>query len=236
LVGIFAEDQSLNHLADLSCVRELRALGGGWQRIDVEQLQRCLGQAAADARRLFGDAAKALHTGARFDLAQGQIGEAIRSQSLPDDIIAVIEPKNPAERVTHQFQQLLDMALSAPAAALLVPSRISRRKGPVVAVATAEDDASIRAALKVAESSREKLLVLAPPDIDQTSLTRLAASHGVDVSRRPIRGGDIDALELASLLALTGERFMVLSRSSNTRLPSRLAFERGVPVLVTEPN
>lgn len=234
LIGVFAEDEGLIDLAALPCVRELRFLGGGWHRVDAEQFERRSSQAAADARRLFGDAAKALRVGARFDLAKGKIGDAVGSQSTPDDIIVVIEPRNPVERVTHQFRQLMDVALNAPAAALLIPSHISRRKGPIVAVATSEHDPSIQAALRVAKSIQEKLLVLAPPDAAE-ALARLAAVSSVPVDRRPIRSGEVGALELGSLLAPTGERFVVLSRGADVRLPSQLAFGRGVPVLVTGP-
>jgi hypothetical protein len=235
IVGLFVEDESLTKLAALSCVRELRSLGGGWQHIDAVQLAQGTGQAAVEARRFFEETAKALHVGARFNLAKGAMADIIGSQSTVDDIIAIIEPKNPAERVTHQYRQLMDVAFNAPAACLLVPSRISRQKGPIVAIATSEHDSSIQAALRLAETSHEKLLVLAPPDADVDLLARLAATTNVPIDRRTIQRVDFGVPELSSLLTMTRERFVVLSRGADARFPSRLAAERAVPVLVTEP-
>jgi hypothetical protein len=233
LVGIFAEDESLIDLALLPCVREFRLAGGGWHRLDVEQLARSSSQAAADARRLFADAAKILRGAARLDVIKGHIAEAIGLQSAPSDIIVVIEPTNPAERVTHQFRQFMDMALSAPTAALLVPSRITRRKGPVVAIAASERDASIQVGLKVAEAAREKLLVLSPNIVDETLSARLSPTGAVRVDLRLLPTIEIGLAELESALAIAGERLLVMSRGSNKLFPSRLASERGVPVLVT---
>jgi len=235
LVGVFAEDEGLLHLAALPCVREFRSLGEGWHRVDAGQLERGSIQAAADAHRLFLEAAKTLRVGTRFDHAKGQISDAIGSQSTSEDIIVVIEPRNPAERVTYQFRQLMDVALTAQAAALLVPSRISRRKGPIVAVATGEHDPSIQAALRVAKSVQERLLIVTPADTDQATLTQLAAESGVAVDRRILPGEGLGTLEMTSILGRTEERLVVLNRGANARLPFQWAFERGVPVLVTAP-
>lgn len=232
LVGVFAADEDLRDIAALSCVREFRA-SGDWHRIDAGQLERGSGQAEAQARRLFADAAKATRKGARFDLVKGQIGEAIGPQSAPDDIIVVIEPRNPAERVTYQFTRFLDTAFSSPAAVLLVPSRVVRRSGPIIAVATHELDPCISSALTMAEASHEKLLILAP-GADARPLSQLVATSSVPVEQRPIRPGATLA-ELNSFLMQTAERFVVTGRAVDTRFASQLAAARGVPVLVTEP-
>ncbi len=234
LVGVFAVNEDLVDIAAISCVRELHP-SGVWHRLDAEQLQRGSNRAAADARRLFDQALRAVRLGGSFDLAKGQIGDAISSRSMPDDIVVVIEPKNPVERVTYQFQELLNAALRAPTATLLIPSHVVRRRGPIVAVATSEHDSSIRAALKMAEASHEKLLVLMPPDADAELLLRLAATTDIPVDRKMIQRADLEVPELSALLTMTGERFVVISRGADARLPSRLAAERAVPVLVTEP-
>jgi hypothetical protein len=231
LLGIFAQDEKLVDLALLPCVREFRIAGDGWHRLDVKQLEENSIQAAADARRLFANAAKALRGGARLDLVKGQIGEIIGMRSMPDDIIVVIEPKNPAERVTLQFRRFIDMALSAPTATLLIPSRIIRRKGPVVAIAANEGDLSIPVGLRVAEAAREKLLVLTPDVTDDTFLARPPSTAAVEYRLLP--ASEVGLAELASALALAGERLLVMGRGSNNLFPSQVAFERGIPVLVT---
>ncbi len=235
IVGLYVEDENLTGLSALSCVRELRSLGGGWHPIDAAQLAQGRGQAAADARRLFEEAAKALRVGTRFNLVKGTMAEIIGSQSTVDDIIAIIEPKNPAERVTYQYRQLMDVAFNAPSATLLVPSHISRRTGPIVAVAASGQDPSIHAALGIATSIKERLIVLAPPDANKEAMARLAGAGGVSVDWRPLPGGIIGVPELAFLLSRTSERFVVVSRGrADDWGPSQLASGRGVPVLVTE--
>jgi hypothetical protein len=233
LVGLFAEDERLTDLALLPCVREFRLAGDGWHPLDVKQLEQSSSQAAADARRLFDDAAKGLRGAGRVDFIKGQIGEAMGLQAMPDDIIAVIEPKNPAERVTHQFRRFMEMALSAPTAALLIPSRISRRKGPVVAIALNERDASIHVGLRVAEAARERLLVLTTDITDETVSARPSPMGAIHIDQRLLSTTEIGLAELATALPIAGERLVVMSRGSNNLFPSQLAFERGVPVLVT---
>jgi hypothetical protein len=233
LIGIFAEDEGLIDLALLPCVREFRLSSDGWHRLDVEQLARSSSQAAAEARRLFGDAAKSLRIAARFDLVKGQIDKAVGSQANPNDIIVVIEPKSAAERVSYQFRQFVHMALNAPAAALLVPSRISRHKGPVVAIAASQHDLSIQVGLKVAETVREKLLVLAPKGSGEALSARFPTTGAVHVDQRTLPSTEVGPAELGSVLANAGERLLVMSPGADHLFPSRLASERGVPVLVT---
>jgi hypothetical protein len=232
LVGVFAEEQGLIDLALLPCVREFRIFGDGWHRLDAAQLAQRSSAAAAEARRLFVDVAKALRIGARFDLVKGPIWDAVGSQSMPDDIVAIIEPQNPAERVTYQFTQFIETALHAQAGVLLVPSRIRRRTGPVVAIAESEHDMSVQVGLRVAQAVREKLLVLAPVVAEEPA-GRPVGPGDVAVERRSLRGGKIGLAELGSILAIAGERLVVLGRGVDTRLPFQLASERGVPVLVT---
>jgi hypothetical protein len=235
LVGLFVEDQSMARLADLPCVRELRSFGGGWHPIDAALLAHGAAHRAREARRLFEAVAKTLRVGTRFDLARGSVSDAIASQSSVSDIIVVIEPKNPAERVTHQFVQFLDVALNARSAVLLVPSRLSRRKGPVVAVAQNERDSSIGAAARIAHSLKEQLIVLAPPDLDEAAIARLAGMGAASVDRISLGRGRTGAGELATQLSRVSERFLVLSRAmANQNLPTQLASGRGVPVLVAE--
>jgi hypothetical protein len=232
LIGIFAEDEGLIELAHLPCVREFRLSGNGWHRLDVEQLARSSTQAAADARRLFRDAARSLRVAARFDLVKGQIDKAIGALTNPDDIIVVIEPKNAAERVSYQFRRFVGMALNSPAAALLVPSRIRRSTGPVVAIAVSEGDVSIQVGLRLAETVHDKLLVLAPNVADEALSARFPTTSA-RVDRRSLPASEIGAAELAAVLAADGERLVVMSRGADNLFPSRLASERGVPVLVT---
>jgi hypothetical protein len=233
VVGMYIEDESLANLAALPCVRELQLLGGGWRPIDAAELARGSAQQAVDARRLFQEAAGRSRASASFNLAKGSMAEVIASQSNTDDIIVVIEPKNPAERVTHQFRQLMDVAFNAPVSLLIVPSRLARQSGPVVAIATSEHDPSIRTALAIATTTKERLIIAAPPQFKgELMLSTHVGNVPVD---RLVLATPTDGAELASALAHIKERFMVLSRDGFDHLmPPQLASGRGVPVLVME--
>lgn len=236
VVGLFVHDESLTGLAQLSCVREFRALGGGWQPLDAAQLSRGLIQAAAEAQRRFLELTKSLRVAAQFDLAKGTIADVIAAQSHASDIIAIIEPRNPAERVTHQFMQMVEVALRAPAAVLLVPSKIRRQSGPIVAIAADERDPSIRAAARIAAATKERMIVLVPAGIEKSAVTARAGSADVIVNRLPFPAGTMDPNALTAMLSRIDERLVVLSRElAEQRLLPQLAASQGVPVLVTEP-
>jgi hypothetical protein len=232
LVGLFTADESLDQLASLPFAREFRH-SGGWHPIDALVMEQSSGRAAAEARRLFREAVTGRPATAHFDMARGSIAESIGIRSGPDDIVAVIEPMNPAERVTLQFSQLLEAAFAAPSATLLIPSRVIRHAGPVVAIATGAGDSCIGAALRVAEMSHERLLLLVLPDADALAQTAITAR--VPVEKRRLLQRESGVPDLNSSLAFAGERLVVLSRGEDTSLLTRLAFQRSVPVLVTEP-
>lgn len=232
LVGIFAEDNSLTDLAVLPCVREFQLSGEGWRRLDARQMELSAMHMAAEARRLFGEAVKALRVSARFDLVKGSVDKIVFSQAIAGDILVVIEPRDPAERFTHQFKQLLNAALSDSTSTLFIPSRITRRTGPIVTIAGSRHDQSIKAGLALAKAMQERLIVLAPNHTDELP-EALSPADTVRVEKRSMPSRHAGLLEIESLLALTSERLVVLSRGMDGGLAPQLAFERGVPVLLT---
>jgi hypothetical protein len=80
LVGMFVEDRSLINIANLPCVRELRALGGGWQPIEIGQFTTELEHAAATAHRLFSKIARNcnIETSFRAEKDQRRTSSALR--------------------------------------------------------------------------------------------------------------------------------------------------------------
>ena len=79
LVAMFVEDRSLIDIAGLPCVRELRALGGGWQPIEIGQLTAELEHAAATAHRLFADIARNCSVETSFRVEKGSAADVIGS-------------------------------------------------------------------------------------------------------------------------------------------------------------
>lgn len=232
LVGFFAEDNSLTDLAVLPCVREFQLSGEGWQRLNARQLELEVTQMAAEARRLFGEAVKTSRVGTRFDLVKGGVAEVIASQAIAGDILVVIEPQNPAERFTHQFKQLLNAALTETTSTLIIPHRIARRAGPIVAIAESARHQSVKVGLALAKAMQERLIVLAPGHASDVP-EALPPASTVPVERRLMSSRHAGLLEIVSFLALTSERLVVLSRGMDGALAPQLAFERGVPVLLT---
>jgi len=234
LMAAFIEDISLSEVAGLPCVRELRPLGGGWRPIDIGQLARELENAAEAARRDFEHLARSCRCETSFSFARGSIAEVIHSLTTAEDIIVVIEPRNPAERVTQQFIRLVEAAFQAAAAVMIVPHRVLRTAGPVVAIAATRADPSIRVGLAIAAAANERLIVLGALDADaQAAIREQAEAVGVEIMPTP--QPPFSASALAARLARLNERLVVMTRGACAdAVPPAIAAQRGIPVLVIE--
>lgn len=178
LAATFVEDATLLGVAELPYVRELRSLGGGWQQISLEQLEHDIARSAAAARRLFDEVTQLCNIETSFSLVRGSAANVLPSQATAEDILVIVEPRNPSERVTQQFTELLAAAFSAVAAVMIVPSRIARARGPIVAVAADPDDPSIAKAIGIAAAARERLIMVPVKNFGSSSMfaERVAAA------------------------------------------------------------
>jgi hypothetical protein len=231
VVATFVQDADLVDVAALPCVRELRPLGGGWHPIEGPQLVRQLDRAAATAQRLFHDAVRAIRIESSFNVARGPVEDTMGSAAAADDIIVIIEPRNPAERVTQQFSRLVDAAFGASVAVMVVPSRILRTAGPIAAVISGPDDPSIRTALAIAAAAKEKVIALGSNACE--SIAELADAAGVRVEAGPDIQEPLDVSTLLTQLSRLNERLLVMSRGAvgDRRAPT-LASLRGIPILL----
>jgi hypothetical protein len=239
LLGLFLEDTSLRDLASIPFSREFRSLGGGWHTIDIDQLSHDFELAARGIERKFVGAAKRLLTGYQFEVARGPMAQTFTTLSRIDDIVMIVEPQSPAERATQQFSWLLEAAFQAVAAVMLVPSNIARAKGPVVAIATSQDDSSIDAAAAIALAAKEELVIIEADgdEIDDTRLRKLAAGTDLIIKRVAAdRPGLADPAACAHAFRQIQERLIVMTRGALAdRTVSAIAAARQVPVLVVEP-
>lgn len=238
LLGLFLEDSSLRDLAAIPFAREIRSLGGGWHRLDTEQLSHDLDLAARNAERTFAEVAKRLQIKCQFEVVRGGMAQSIAALSRTDDIVMVAEPISAADRTTGQFQWLVEAAFQSAAAVLLVPTQIARNTGPVVAIATSADDPSLRAAALVANAAREKLVIL---DVDKIGANDPGVEHLADslgltieyIAADGIRLSDSDAC--ARAFRGLQERLIVMTRDALAhRMATSIASSRHVPVLVIE--
>jgi hypothetical protein len=238
LVATFVEDESLTNIAGLPFARELRMLGGGWQPIEMEKLAAEMAGTAATAQRVFADVVQHCSIETSFSLAKGSPAAVIGSIATSEDIIVVIEPRNPAERFTQQFTELVAAAFRANASVMIIPNRISRSTGPVVAVAVGPEDPSIPAALGIAAAAREKLIIVSRSDeFELTSeLSRLIESSDVKTEIAQSRRRAVNASMLAADLHGLNERLLVVTRGTiaDAEVPA-LASLRSVPVVIVEP-
>jgi hypothetical protein len=235
LLGLFVRDEHLREIATSLGSREICVPGGEWQSLDVTRLETELRYAPATARRLFHAAVKSPHSGIRFDEADGPLADVIASKSPSEDIVVVIAPQNPAERLTYQFLHLVESAFSAPTAVLLVPSGAAPRTEEVVVIAERAGDPSLAAALNVAASAKTRLTVISPPEVDRSALLE-AAERGIAVEHRTMAPACFRLPETFGSPHRTNDRLIVLTRRpADERLLPRLSSELRIPILVTEP-
>lgn len=238
LLGLFLEDRSLRELAGIPFAREFQPLGGGWQPFDLDRLAYDLEVAARGVERSFTEAVKNLARHSQFEVMRGSVSEVLTSASTAGDIVMIVEPTSAAERVSAQFSALVEAAFRSAAAVMLVPPRIARNSGPIVAIATRPNDPSIATAAAIAGAAKETLVVLDTGDQirDDRQLSQLAADTGVAIRRVAAAGLSPDPAACLDALRPLRERLLVMTRVPFDRgLASAIAAGRQVPVLVIEP-
>ncbi len=236
LLATFVAESSLHGLAGLSAVRELRTLDQGWQAIDAVQIARDIDHATSIARRRFAKTVSSRSITTSFDVVTG--AEAMGALIRADDIVAIIEPSHPGESITRQFTSLLDAALETASGILVVPRRIAHAVGPIMALATGPDDASIRVALEIAGALKERLiLVTRLGALLSAEILADAKRLGVQVERIAANEPVADARSLLLSSSRMKERLRVLTRSPLSDDVSRLfSMLHEVPLLVVQPD
>lgn len=233
--GLFVQETSLFDAASLPFCREFKILGGEWRPFESRQLAQELEALARRAQRTLNEAARNLQTACRFEVVRGSMAESIAAASSAEDIVLLAEPAGAAEYSTQSFAEL-NAAFQSAAAVLLVPRRLVRTRGAVVAIASAADDPSIAAARAIALAAREDLIIveLSP------SAGHASASPGRTTleTRSPhltaAADGPKSVRSIDSALRHVRERLIVMTRKDD-EVPSALATMRQVPVLVIEP-
>jgi hypothetical protein len=238
LAGTFVEDATLFDIAGLPCVRELRPLEGGWRPISLTQLAREIEHTAATARRLFDKATRLCTVETSFSLVRGAAADVLAAQTTAEDILVIVEPKSPGERVTRQFTELLAAAFRAAAAVMIVPSHIARASGPIVAIAANRDDPSISAPLDIAAAADELLIIVPLSGFSSSKLlAERAAATGVRLKIAPARPRKFDQPALAGNIVSLKPRLITVSRGTlDDAGDASLASSCAVPVLVIEPD
>ncbi len=184
LTGVFIEDAALLGLAGYSFARELRLPGHQWHALDPGRIAEELRAASDAARRRLDAQCAPLGIRGLFEVVRGDPGASVAALSGTSDIVVLVEPATPSERLARAFPRSWQSALRSAASVLLVPPRIARYRGPVAAVVTRADNPALATAAAIAVAAGEHLLLLLPPGEDwKASAVAGARAAGLPVGR-----------------------------------------------------
>jgi hypothetical protein len=230
LLAAFIADAALLDLAEFPAMRELRLLDQQWQPLDVARIARDLEETANLARRRFDEivGSRTIKTG--FDVFAR--AELMVSRIEAGDIVTIIEPSHPGESITRQFTALFDAAFETAAAILVIPRRIVRTSGPIMALAGGPEDPSIRIALEIAAALKERLIVVAPPGVPlPPDIAADAQQLAVPVEQL---AGNANAPSPLPSSSRSGERLRVITRRLLGDASQLFSMLQGVPLLVLD--
>jgi hypothetical protein len=236
--ALMIEDGSSEILAALPFAREYVTGSAVWRDIGSHDVAARRETAERRARALFAEVAGAqaiagglqtLRSSAAGDLARAIAGY---------DIVVLAAPEQVGEWMMLPFSALADAALHATTAALIVPPRILRRRGPVAAVLDSHDGMAVELAGRIASAANESLVLLAA-GIDDVARDVESLANRANVPPERLRILDIDGAGLDTItrtLSAINERILVIGRKfmpqPGLETLLRLATSRGVPLLI----
>jgi hypothetical protein len=178
LIGSFVEGIEGEKLASLA-LREFRP-SQGWQPIEISRLAHDLNVVAQQIQQDFEQIVRKYARTGHFDFLRVAQQGALFERLQPTDILALLEPSYPLERITHQFTDLVRTALEGKSALMLVPKEPTG-EGPLVAIISGLDDPALAMALSVAATAREPLIVMLRDGGNRSIVSRLAQETSVSV-------------------------------------------------------
>jgi hypothetical protein len=240
LLGLYVEDEAVHALAALPFAREFRLPAHEWGAIDAGRMAGEFRAAAMGAQRRLIRTAAAFGVSQAFEALRGDPTASLTARSRPGDIVVFAEPRGAGDRNSRSFIRLWQAALSSPAAVLLVPVRLSRRRGPVAAAVARADDPALRTAAGIARAAGEDLLLLIPARGHPTRAEAVAAARALGLAERTIHTRVLPSRSAEGILhalADCPERMLVVERrllaGSDEELFA-IAARCGVPVLLLD--
>lgn len=239
LLGIFVEDEAVHALAGLPFAREFKLPAHEWGAIEADRIAAEFRYAAMSAQRMLLRTAEALGVTSAFEVLRGDPTTSVTLRSRPGDIVVFAEPRV-AERSTRSFARLWRAALNSPASLLLIPFRLSQRRGSVAAVVTRRADPVLRTAARIASAAGEDLLLLIPARGRSLAEEAIATAKSLGLAHRRVGTRTLPVASTEGILhalADCPERIVVLDRTALTGSDEAvfaLAARCGVPVLIVE--
>lgn len=237
LIGLFIDDVALRHWAAMPAARAISALGAAWNSLEFADGPGEADYAAESAGRRFAVASERLER-RRFEIVRGAAAQALAAISRPEDILVIVPPAAAADRAAEPFASLLEAVFASPAAVMLVPRRIARVAGSIVAISATPDDPSVDVAGAIAAATGESHVVVDMRRAGGKALRLEVRSGAGNHSHRPPHGGPVDYLAEAAPHALRGlrERLTVIDRGVlQNEIALAIALGRGAPVLSINP-
>lgn len=231
--GAFIVEPAIFDLGGIPGAQQLKSVTAGWQPIEGDSLARDVQEAADAAHRKFSAIAERLNIDTAFQLLHGMTAEIIASLASENDIVAMIEPRHPADRITRQFLSFMEAAFHASSSVMFLPSRVLRKEGPVVVVAAGSGDKAIDLGADMAAVMHEQLIVI---NTAAEPISHPALASGGPIKSRVVTAPRALSIEEKVVAGLAGvrERMIVACRTTLDSAQSRaVAYKRSVPVLVT---
>lgn len=240
LHGLFIEDEALLALAELPFVREIRLPTHEWQTVEAGRIAGELHRAAQDAQRLLRQVGETLGVPNAFEVRRGDPAETLAAFASGGDVIVIAEPVAPGGRLAPGVSRLHAAAHGSAASLLLLPGGFAPQHGPVVALLADADDPCLVPAARAAINTKERLLLLVPAgDVSMADrVMQRSVALGVPRSHSATRTlGGLHAEDVLHALGHVQVRLLVLTRGASPAgemaAASRIAADRGVPVLLT---
>jgi hypothetical protein len=241
MLGLYLQEPHLARLAELPFAREFDLPARTWRPIDVERYAREYEASAFAARQLFVATAATRGVTCEFEIASAGAAQAIHSFSHSSDIVVVAEPMGAADRVVGLYPEFAASAIRSEGAVLMLPPRVARKHGAIVAIARTSGDPSIDVARSIAAAANERLIVLVS---DKSQAGQAGAAAG-ETGPGQFEKISLPASAFASVQALSaildqlGERMIVLTRGTlgagDETILKDLGALRRIPVLILEP-
>ncbi|MCH4560733.1 hypothetical protein [Mesorhizobium jarvisii] len=230
LLGRFVEDSDIAKLAGLPFAREFRFLERDWHSLAQEDIMHASAIAVAAARRMFERATSSSTARHHFQVVRHAASAKMRRC---DEQIAVIHPQ---ARPEEPFESMLEAAFRIAAGVLIMPTKIVRRSGPVIAVAAVRDDPIVGLAQHLATSAGERLLRLNwPSGISPPTHKRELLSNGGQAAPRRWNSAMATSGTSGFPFGAPSERIVLVSRGTfDDATLSAIASLRRTPVFVVE--
>lgn len=237
LFGIYVEDEAVQRLAGLPFARELRLPSQAWSPLEPMLIEAEFRQVAAGLQAMLRRHAARHDVRSEFQAVRGNPAGHVAGVSVAADVMLLKTPREASARALGNFAAAWRAAMEAPAAALLLPPRMTRRRGPVAVVLDADAATRARAAAALASEAGEDLVALVHDGgATGPSLQALGRATGLPEQRLSVRRLAEPTLEaLVRALRGVGARLVILDRrflrGTEPQAATKLSEALGVPLL-----